>query len=126
MPTESGWPRTDRRSHPRIEADLAGRYIPRARGEEPVVMRGKNISCTGVYCHTNRYIAPFQKLRLSMILPLRQNGHLHNEVIQLEGITVRIEPEMEDPNVADYHVAILFKHLTREDQDVITTYVQQH
>jgi hypothetical protein len=125
MRREFAWPKVDRRSHPRVEADIAGRLVTRTLSHEPVVVRGRNISCSGVYCHIDRYIAPFQKLHLSMIIPIRENGRVHNEVIQLEGVTVRVEPETEDPDVLDYHVAIFFENLSKEDRNLISTYVGQ-
>ncbi len=115
----------DRRAHPRVEANLAGQLVTHAPATEAVVVRGRNISCTGVYCHIDRFIPPFQKLRLSMILPIRDNGRIHNETIQLDGVTVRVEPDREDPDVLDYHVAIFFENLSKEDRDLIVKYMSQ-
>lgn len=121
----NAWPKTDRRAHPRVEANLAGQIVTAVPPTEAVVVRGRNISCTGVYCHIDRFIPPFQKLRLSMILPIRENGRIRNETIQLDGVTVRVEPDREDPDVLDYHVAIFFENLSKEDKRLITTYVSQ-
>lgn len=115
----------ERRAHPRVQADLAAQIVTHARRDRPVVVRGKNISCSGLYCHINRYIAPFQKLHLSMIIPLIERGGVHNEVIQLDAVTVRVEPEDEDPDVLDYHIAVFFENISEKDRQVIDRYVKQ-
>ncbi len=118
-------PGKERRRHPRVRASLAAQIVTHEKRDQPVVVRPKNISCSGLYCHLNRYIAPFQRLHLSVIVPLIQRGRVHNEVIQLDAVTVRVEPELEDPNVSDYHIAIFFESVSENDKQVIERYVQQ-
>ena len=115
----------ERRRHPRVLTELAAQIVTHEKSDQPVVVRPKNISCSGLYCHLNRYIAPFQRLHLSVIIPLIQRGRVHNEVIQLDAVTVRVEPELEDSNVSDYHIAIFFESISENDKQVIERYVQQ-
>lgn len=122
---EHSWPDRERRAHPRVRADLAAQIVTHAKNREPVVARARNISCSGLYFHLNRYIAPFQKLHLSMIVPLIEQNRVHNEVIQLDAVTVRVDPEEEDPDVLDYHIAVFFENISENDRQVIARYVSQ-
>ena len=118
-----GWPTVDRRSLPRVTADIAGHAV--TEEQEPIVVRARNISCAGVYCHINRYIPPFQKLRLAMIIPLSDGDTIHSEMIRVEGVTVRVEPEEPEDDVVDYHIAIFFENVSEKDQKIIEKYVDQ-
>ena len=116
---EHSWPGRERRAHPRVKADLAAQIVTHEKRDQPVVVRARNISCSGLYCHLDKYIAPFQKLHLSIIVPLIERNRVHNEVIQLDAVTVRVEPEEEDPDVLDYHVAIFFENTSEKDRQII-------
>ena len=93
---EHTWPGRERRAHPRVRADLAAQIVTHEKLNKHVVVRSKNISCSGLYFHLDEYIAPFQKLHLSIIVPLVERGRVHNEVIQLDAVTVRTQPEEEE------------------------------
>lgn len=122
---EHSWAGAERRGHQRVRADLAAQIVTSNQRDQHVVVRSKNISCSGLYCHLDRYIAPFQKLHLSIIVPLVENGRVHNEVIQIDAATVRVEPEENDPDVLDYHTAILFENMSEKDRQIIDKYVKQ-
>lgn len=122
---EHSWPDRERRAHPRVRADLAAQIVTHEKRDQPVVVRARNISCSGLYCHLDRYVAPFQRLHLSMIIPLVEQNRVHNEVIQLDAVIVRVEPEEEDPDVLDYHIAVFFENVSEKDRQVIDRYVKQ-
>ena len=122
---EQSWPGEERRAHPRVKADLAAHIVTSKQRDQHVVVRSKNISCSGLYFHLDRYIAPFQKLHLSIIVPLVERKRVRNEVIQIDAVTVRVEPEEEDSDVLDYHVAIFFENISEKDRQIIDRYVKQ-
>lgn len=125
MSEKHSWPDVERRRYPRVKADIAGQMITHARRDQAVVVRSKDISYSGLSCHINAYVAPFQKVHLSMIIPLLEHEHMHNEVIQIGGVTVRVDPEAEDPDVLDYHIAIFFEDVSRKDREILDRYVKQ-
>ncbi len=118
------WPDVERRGHPRVSAEIAAHIVTHARRDQAVVVRSTNISCSGLYCNVSKYIAPFQKLHLSMIIPLLERGRVHNEVIQLDGVAVRVDPEEQDADVLDYHIAIFFENVSGKDKQILARYVK--
>jgi len=118
--------RIERRKHPRRPIAVDG-HITCHVGGDPVTLRTRNISCSGLYCHVPRYVAPFTRVNVAMALPLRRRGGApHNETFAIEGVVVRTEPEQETPGVDDYRVAIFFSGLTEEARDLLARYVIAH
>jgi len=115
----------ERRAHTRVEAELEAHLIcPIA--EDTIAVVTRNISCSGLYCRVPRYIAASTRMAMAIILPVREAGQMHNRLLQLEGVVVRIEPEQEEAGTKDYRIALYFPTLTREARAVIGRYVQQH
>ena len=115
----------ERRAHPRIEAELEAHLIcPIA--EDAIAVVTRNVSCSGLYCRVPRHIPASTRMAMAIILPVREAGHVHNRLLQLEGVVVRIDPEQEEVGRKDYRIALYFPTLTREARAVIGRYVRQH
>jgi len=100
----------ERRSHPRVKADIAG-HILHAEAEETFTIKTFNISRAGLYCCIARYVPPMTQLHIAMILPLRTNGRTRNELLEFEGVVVRTEPQEKRPDTTDYRIAVFFSGL---------------
>jgi len=118
--------RTERRKHPRRSIAVDG-HITCHVGGNPVSLRTRNISCSGLYCHVPQYLPPFTRVNVAMALPLGDGaGGARNETFAIEGVVVRTEPEEETPGVDEYRVAIFFSGLTEEARDLLARYVIAH
>lgn len=118
-------------------------------GAEPIEVETLNLSAGGVYITTPRYLTPFTKVQLAVVLPLfgqepggeeprGEEGEEGEEgaeegtarkpaesaertLIQVEGIVVRCAP---DEEATERHsVAIAFLHLPPEVRNRIEAYV---
>lgn len=116
----------DRRKHPRKQIAVDGHIACHTEDGE-VTLRTHNVSCSGLYCHVARYLAPFTRVNVAMALPIRDGGRqAHNESFVIEGVVVRAEPVREAPPTGDYNVAIFFSGMTDEARTLLTQYVIEH
>lgn len=120
MPAE---PR-ERRSYPRVEADVAA-HVSRPLAGDAITIQTRNISCAGLYCRVPAYIEPSARLHTAMILPIREAEGIRNELLEFDSIVVRVEPEKEEPGRKAYHIALCFVGLTVEARALIDRYVRQ-
>lgn len=75
-----------------------------------------NISPNGVLCHTIKPVPLMTKMIMALVLPKPSNHR-----IECEGVVVRCEPHESGDD--HFKVAILFTHLSSEDQEAIESFV---
>jgi c-di-GMP-binding flagellar brake protein YcgR len=107
----------ERRQHVRVD-----RHVPLkiTREEEDIVAETVNISRSGAYCRINKRIPLMMKLKIQLLLPLRQGNKSVTKSIHCQGVVVRIEPSLEE---GFYNIAIFFNEIARRDAELINDYV---
>lgn len=106
--------RKDPRINHRIQLHVTG-------DAEITKTESENLSASGVYCAIKHYIPLMTKLKIRLELPTE-----HGSSIACQGVVVRIEPPVETPKRATYHVAIFFNDLSEQDRTRLAGYVQAH
>ena len=93
MPTKAARRRSERRRKPRADARLSMRVEGSHDGEATqIVTESQNISASGVYCTSSRFLPPLSKIALTIVLPKVPGGRGTQELIKCDGIVVRCEP----------------------------------
>ena len=116
---------TERRAHPRVEANIAANVTyPAARNA--IAVQTHDISASGLYCWLPAHILPSTQTGIAMLLPLREGGKIRNEFVQAEGRVVRCESGEEESQPRGRHIAIHFHALSEEGRSVVEEYIRQH
>ena len=108
----------ERRGAPRVSERIALAVIGAA---EEVRAETANISTAGAYCTMDRFISPMTKLQLRFELPMNPR----RVQVRCEGVVVRAEPVIENPEQGRYHVAIFFSDITDRDRSAIAAFVRE-
>jgi hypothetical protein len=108
----------ERRRHLRLEHKVP---VKISSGDLDIVTETKDLSCSGAFCRTTKFIAPMTKLKLNLLLPLRRNGKIVDKRIHCEGVVVRTESATD----GDYfHAAIFFSDIAPKDSQAIAEFVE--
>jgi len=85
--------RAERRTTHRANAKLSMRVegAPDDGQGIQIVTESQNISASGVYCHSDHYLAPLSKVALTIVLPRTVGARTAKELIKCEGIVVRCD-----------------------------------
>ncbi|MDD5557666.1 MAG: PilZ domain-containing protein [bacterium] len=114
----------ERRCAPRAEAKIPVR-IGRARGI--VSGRTTNISSTGAYCLSEKFIPINTELDVSLLVPARARGRRKAvRKVACRGIVVRNQPEGTRPREHLYGLAIHFTDIARGGRRDLDEYVRAH
>ena len=84
-----------------------------------------NLCQHGLYCTVTRYIPPFHKLLITMIVPKHEKTP-PRVISQMEGIVVRIEPEREEADCHEYQVALYVQELSEEQEEALQSLLSSH
>lgn len=110
----------ERRLHPRIYHELP-LYIA-ANGYD-FKTTTQNISCSGAYCQIKKYIPPFTKLAIKMILPIiKKNNRKERIDINCKGVIVRSDDTAKD----GFNIAIFFNEISENQKEKIVQYIHQY
>jgi hypothetical protein len=82
-----------------------------------------NVSSSGVYFRSTRYIEPMTKLALSFDVPTRADDPDSFEPVSCEGIVVRTVPEEPEADVDAYEVAVFFTTIDAESLHHLEDYI---
>jgi len=109
----------ERRSHPRIVKSLP---LKLGFGGADFVTQTKNISGSGALCEIDCNIDLFTKLKITLLVPLKENIHANNKVskISCEGVVVRKDVI---PHTNKFNIAIFFNRISKAAVDKIYQYV---
>jgi hypothetical protein len=111
----------ERRKYPRIKKNIP---LKISSGEFDIVTETENISGSGAYCRIDRYIEPMTKLKIIILLPIKQRNRIVTKKIECGGVIVRTE------NIPDkmnwFNIAIFFNDISRKDIQKISDYIKQY
>ncbi len=108
----------ERRIHPRINQELPFKVA--ANGYD-FSTSTQNISCVGAYCRIKKYIPPFTKVMVKLMLPIKGREGDKNYTIDCEGVIVRTE----DESKGGFNIAIFFNVIKDEQRKKISRYINQ-
>lgn len=112
----------ERRKSERVDATLALNLhleLPGvAEGLSPETI---NVSSTGVYFRSIRYVEPMTKLSLDFDVPTDEAGTTAR--VQCEGIVARVIPEIPAPDVEYYDVAVFFTVIDADSLSALESYI---
>lgn len=110
--------RIERRQYPRIEQRLPLKIA--ANGYD-FATSTQNLSCIGAYCHIDKYIPPFTKVMVKLILPQAENKQNNNSSIECKGTVVRTEDELK----GGFNIAVFFNEIKEAQRKKISQYINQ-
>ena len=115
----------EKRKFPRIKKNLP---LKISRENLDVITETRNISCSGVYCQVATPVPLMSKIKVTILLPLENQGKVKTHKIECRGIIVRSEPVRDlDGAQKDsrHNIAVFFTDLTRLQRSKIAQYVIQ-
>jgi len=117
---------SERRGARRVDARLSVQVaLPGADGASSLAtLETINISTSGLYFRSERFLEPLTKLALELELevPVDGDAPTKTRLFPCEGMVVRSTPEVEDPACADYEIAVFFTHV----DDDSTAALEEH
>lgn len=108
----------ERRIHPRVDHNLPINVV--ANGYD-FMTQTKNVSCLGAYCHIDKYVPPFTRVKIKMALPMQSGRVRMEKEVECEGVIVRSE----DAPSGGFNVAIYFNRIKEMPRQDLATYVNQ-
>lgn len=111
-------PVSERRIAPRIEQELP---VSLSANGYKFTTSTQNVSSTGAYCHIDKYIPPFTKLAIKMVLPIMSQNKKEQINIECKGVIVRTN----DVDQGGFNVAIYFNEINERQQQKIAKYINQ-
>ncbi len=108
----------ERRQYPRIEQNLP---LKIAVDGYDFITNTQNVSCVGAYCHLEKYIPPFTKIAVKVILPVMAGGRIRNINVECNGVVVRSEDEKK----GGFNIAVFFNGIKESQRKKIAQYVNQ-
>jgi hypothetical protein len=108
----------ERRQHPRIDKELPINIV--ANGYD-FVTTTQNVSCLGAYCHIDKYIPPFTKIKIRLDMPIMNKGLKEHCNVECTGVIVRTE----DEDNGGFNIAIFFNKIKDQPRQTISRYVSQ-
>ncbi|MFH1061418.1 MAG: PilZ domain-containing protein [Candidatus Omnitrophota bacterium] len=84
----------------------------------------KDISCSGLFCRSEHYIAPKTRLKVVLNIPLCRNQKIEKKMFTSWGNVVRIDPQMQSAG-ADYNLGIAFSGISETEKDLILSFIRQ-
>lgn len=108
----------EKRKYPRIEQRLPVEVI--ANGYD-FSTTTKNISCTGTYCHIDKYVPPFTRIMVKMSLPVAKREEVSGANVECKGVIVRTDDEQK----GGFNIAVFFNDIKDNQRRVISRYIKQ-
>lgn len=110
--------KSERRRYPRVERMLPINIA--ANGYE-FATSTQNLSCTGAYCHLDKYIPPFTRIAAKISMPIVTDERRENINVECKGVIVRSEDEKR----GGFNVAIFFNGIRDAQRNKIAQYINQ-
>lgn len=108
----------ERRLYPRIEQKLP---VQLSANGYTFATSTHNVSCTGTYCRIEKYIPPFTKIAIRMVLPVVSENRREEYNVECKGVIVRTN----DEDKGGFNIAIYFNEINENQQKKISKYVKQ-
>jgi c-di-GMP-binding flagellar brake protein YcgR len=113
--TKSG---AERRQYPRINRALPLKI--QANGYR-FATNTENVSCVGAYCHLDKYIPPFTKIAVKLVLPVKSGKSIKTVNVDCNGVVVRSEDEKN----GGFNIALFFNEIKESQRKRISQYINQ-
>ena len=84
----------------------------------------RDISCSGVFCRSEYYIAPKTRLKVVLNIPFCNNQKIEKKMFTSWGEVVRIDSQMQSEG-ADYNLGIAFGDISQKEKDLILSFIRQ-
>lgn len=110
--------KAERRKYPRIEHSLP---INIAANGYDFATTTQNLSCIGTYCHLDKYVPPFTKIVVKMVLPVTIGNKPESIGVECNGVIVRTEDEKQ----GGFNIAIFFSGIQNSQRNKIEQYINQ-
>jgi hypothetical protein len=110
--------KSERRQYPRIEHRLP---LKLAADGYDFATATQNISCIGAYCHVSKYMPPFTRVMVKLILPVATINGSKNYSVECKGVVVRTE----DKSEGGFNIAIFFNEIKDNERQKIAQYISQ-
>lgn len=107
----------EKRLHPRLDQALPIRIA--ANGYD-FLTSTENISCLGAYCRLDKYIPPFTKIAVRLVLP-GTTRKAEDSRVECSGVIVR-STDRED---GGFNVAIFFNEILDTQKKKISRYISR-
>lgn len=115
--------KTERRGHPRTKTALPLKIFNKGLD---VITQTRNISCSGIYCRTDKPLPLMSKVGITVLLPIQRKTKVKTEKIKCNGVVVRSEPVIvKEADTAQQNIAIFFTDLSKAEKSKIAEYVLQ-
>jgi hypothetical protein len=112
----------ERRKSERVDATLALNLHLEVPGMDQVpAPETINVSSTGVYFRSTRYVEPMTKLSLELDVPTDDSGT--TSPVRCEGIVARVSPEIPTPDADFYEVAVFFTVIDADSLSYLESYI---
>ncbi|HEC69381.1 MAG TPA: PilZ domain-containing protein [Candidatus Omnitrophica bacterium] len=111
----------ERRRYPRLSKVLP---LKISSQNFEIVTQTKNLSCNGAFCPVNTYLAPMTKLKITLLLPEKQDylSPKSSKKVSCIGVVVRTE----EINHSNYNIAIFFEQMKERERLKLERYIQEH
>jgi len=111
----------ERRRYPRLSKVLP---LKISSQNFDIVTQTKNLSCIGALCSVNTYLAPMTKLKITLLLPEKQDylSPKSSKKVSCIGVVVRTE----EINHSNYNIAIFFEQMKERERLKLERYIQEH
>ena len=108
----------ERRRYPRIDKQLPLKVA--ANGYDFSTLT-QNVSCVGAYCRIDKYIPPFTKVGIRMVLPIHNAVRQDSCSVECHGVVVRTD----DVKDGGFNLAIFFNRIKYNQRKKISQYLRQ-
>lgn len=110
----------EKRKCPRIEFNIPIKLSEDA--DYDIVTETKNISANGAYCAVSKNIPNMTKLKITLLVPSRNNNRKNIKRVHCEGVVVRNRYFRSDAKFP-YHIGIFFSDIKDSDKKLIHSYI---
>jgi c-di-GMP-binding flagellar brake protein YcgR len=114
----------ERRRYPRVKTKLDGMVHREADASEKLKIKTIDISANGVYCSTNKDLPLFDRLKITLRIPIKNKNKENIKEIHCRGVIVRKEKIVESKN--DYHIAIFFDDIEEKTRAILKKFSEQN
>ena len=108
---------SERRKDPRADNNIP---LKISSEDFDIVTESKNLSCSGAYCLVDKPLEPMTKLKIQLLLPMKQKNKTIVKKISCCGVVVRSQPQEGEKN---FSTAIYFNDIKDKDKKVLSQYV---
>ncbi len=109
----------------RAQLDLKVFISPENEGEVLDGVPTINVSASGLYFESHKWIEPMTKLALSFDVPTDPEDSERVARVDCEGLVVRVVPEEPEEGIGSYEIAVFFTTIDAESLHHLESFVEQ-